>query len=466
MAHEVVMPQLGLSMDSGEIIRWLKQPGDPVHPGELLLEVESDKSTVEVEAVEEGILHIVHGPGDGPIAVGEVIAYLLAEGELPPAGASPVPAALPVTETFTPAIVTVAARTVPAAAAWPRPNRPPSSPAARRRAGELGVDWRRAAPTGRGGRIKERDVVALAAATAQQPVAVSISPVARRMAESAGLSLDALARQHPGRRLERADVEEAIRQKVSAVPSAPAPAPVSWPAPSPAADHRAPGQRKPASSLRRLIAERMAHSAHTTAPVTLTTEADATELVKIREGLKADPGTEVPPSYNALFAALTARALVEHPYMNATLDGADVVTWGTVNLGIAVDTERGLVVPVLRDVQTRPVRALAQEMGDLLGRASQGKALPDELTGGTFTLTNLGAYDIDAFTPIINPPECAVLGIGRLVQKVVAVDGQPAVRTMVALSLTFDHRLVDGAPAARFLKRVKQFVEQPYLWLV
>jgi pyruvate dehydrogenase E2 component (dihydrolipoamide acetyltransferase) len=200
-------------------------------------------------------------------------------------------------------------------------------------------------------------------------------------------------------------------------------------------------------------------------PVTLATKVDATELVELREAIKKDRPERIPPSYNVLLAALVARALVDHPRLNASLRDDEIVFHETVNIGIAVDTERGLVVPVLCDVQTKSLPVLAEETDQLLTRAAQGKALPDELAGGTFTITNLGVYDIDAFTPIINLPECAVLGVGRLVPELILIDGQPANRTMLTLSLTFDHRLVDGAPAARFLQRVKQFVEQPYLWL-
>ena len=452
MAHEVVMPQLGLSMDHGQIIQWLKHEGDRIQPGDLLLEVESDKSVVEVEAVESGLLRIVQGPDNGPVAVGSVIAYLLAEGEPLPTRAQP----------DGPAAVGAPTRVVTELA--PRvkgkntahTGSPLSSPAARRRAQELGVDWQMAAPTGSRGQIKERDVQALAArGTAQAASApvepVRISPLARRIAEEAGIEIATLAVQHPGKRLERSDVEGAIRQS--------APAPMSL------IGGRA-ATRQPVSSLRRLIAERMALSTRTAAPVTLTTQADATDLVRIREGLKAASKTESAPGYNVLFVALVGRALAEHPYMNTSLEGNEIITWGAANIGVAVDTERGLVVPVVREAQAKSVRALTVEVNDLLARASQGKALPDELKGGTFTITNLGAYEIDAFTPIINPPECAVLGIGRLVERVIPLEGQLAVRTMVALSLTFDHRLVDGAPAARFLQRVKQFVEQPYLWLV
>jgi pyruvate dehydrogenase E2 component (dihydrolipoamide acetyltransferase) len=419
--------------------------------------VESDKSVVEVEAIESGTLHIVLGPEAGDIPVGEVIAYLLAEGEAPPAGGG---------RAAEPKAIAVAAAdgSGPRPAVELRPNRPPSSPAARRRAGELGVDWRMAVGTGPEGRIKERDVIRLAeSATAPVSVAaekVEISPLARQLAEAVGLDVGELARSHPGKRLERADVEQAIRQAISGVQ------PQAGSASTEVAARTASPSRQPMSHLRRLIGERMSQSAHTTAPVTLTTQADATDLVKIREGLKADPQTKVVPSYNVLFARLAAAALAEHPDLNASIDGDEIVHWNTVNIGIAVDTERGLVVPVVLDVQAKSIRELAPEVNALLTRAAEGKALPDELTRGTFTITNLGYLDVDAFTPIINPPECAVLGVGRLLEQMVVVDGEPAIRTMVTLSLTFDHRLVDGAPAARFLQRVKQLIEQPYLWLM
>jgi pyruvate dehydrogenase E2 component (dihydrolipoamide acetyltransferase) len=166
-----------------------------------------------------------------------------------------------------------------------------------------------------------------------------------------------------------------------------------------------------------------------------------------------------------LLAILVSKALQEHPDLNATLEGNEIIYRGTVNIGIAVNTVRGLVVPVIRAVQSKNLATLVEEAADLLSRAAVGKALPDELSGGTFTITNLGAYEIDAFTPIINFPECAILGVGRLVPQVVPVGDQPAIRMMLALSLTFDHRVVDGAPAAAFLQRIKQFVEHPYLGL-
>ena len=224
----------------------------------------------------------------------------------------------------------------------------------------------------------------------------------------------------------------------------------------------------PITTVRRTIADRMATSAHTVAPVTLTTEADATELVRLRKQLKDDGGQPV-PSYNDLLAKLIAQALLEHPMVNARFEGDTIVQSATANIGVAVDTDRGLLVPVLRDVQTKSLRQIARESAALIEKARTGRVTVDELQGGTFTITNLGMYEIDAFTPIINLPECAILGVGRIVPKQVVVDAEAervAIRQMMFLSLTFDHRLVDGAPAARFLQRVKQYVEKPYLWLV
>jgi pyruvate dehydrogenase E2 component (dihydrolipoamide acetyltransferase) len=224
----------------------------------------------------------------------------------------------------------------------------------------------------------------------------------------------------------------------------------------------------PISPVRRAIAARMATSAHTAAPVTLATEADATELVRLRKQLKED-GREPVPSYNDLLAKLTAAALAEHPALNARFEGDSIVQSPDAHIGLAVDTERGLLVPVLRDVGAKGLRQIARESADLIKRARTGRLDATELRGGTFTITNLGAYEIDAFTPIINLPECAILGVGRINAKQIVLDaeaGQVGIRQMVFLSLTFDHRLVDGAPAARFLQRVKHFVEQPYLWLI
>jgi pyruvate dehydrogenase E2 component (dihydrolipoamide acetyltransferase) len=270
------------------------------------------------------------------------------------------------------------------------------------------------------------------------------------MAEQAGLDWREVAGSGgPRGRVTRADVARAIQT----APGEGEPA-----LPPPGINEAA--ETVPLRSVRAVIAERMAHSAATTAHVTLTAEADATALVELRRQLVRD-GVEV--AYNDLFLYILGRALRDQPQLNASLEGDAVVVWQRIHIGLAVDTERGLLVPVLRDVDAKGLRQIAQETQALVERARAGGCTPDELRGGTFTLTNLGMAGIDAFTPIINLPECAVLGVGRIKLQPALVGDKVVGRHMVWLSLTFDHRLVDGGPAARFLQRVVQLVERPHL---
>lgn len=460
MAIEILLPRLGWTMEEGVFVEWLKHDGDHVQSGDLLFTIESDKATLEVETFENGILRIApDGPQPGiTLPVGAVLGYLVQSGERAPFEAENQSTANrepehPVTELDNGRPLTTngdatASREPPAAN--PRRTGPTISPRARRIASELGVDWAALAGSGRTGRIVERDIRALAA---QVPSGqVRATPLARRMAEDLGIDLGQLAASQPGRRIERSTVEQAARvQPPAAVPTAPA-------------------QSQPISGIRRIIAARMAESAHTVAAVTLTTEADATELARLRSNIIADlAGTELAaPSYNDLLVRLVALALLENPALNASLADDRIIQHSAVHIGVAVDTERGLLVPVVRDAHTKSVQQIASASAQLIAQARAGKSAPSDLGGGTFTITNLGMYEIDAFTPIINLPECAILGVGRIIARPVVVDQQAetiAVRKMMALSLTFDHRVVDGAPAARFLKRVKQFVEHPYAWL-
>lgn len=452
MAVEIIMPRFGWTMEEGLLAEWTKRDGEAVAAGEVLFTVESDKALNEVESFETGVLRI---PPDSPppgsiVKVGALLAYIVQPGEAAPFEAGAPGAAVSV----------VAAPSTPAAAqaratATAKPPAQPGaraiSPRARRVAGELGVDFAHLTGSGPSGRIRERDV---RAAALQGPAEVKASPLARRAAAELGVDLAQLAGTLPGRRLERADVEAAAAQ-------------VSAQAPTPATQASA----TQLSAVRRVIAERMLAGVHTTAPVTLTTEVDATELVRLRAQLKHDPqaAAQAIPSYTDLLAKLTAHALGEHPALNARLEGGAIVQSAAVHVGLAVDTERGLLVPVLRDVQAKGLRQIAQEAAALIARARAGQLSADEMRGSTFSLTNLGMYEIDAFTPILNLPECAILGLGRIVPKQVVVDAaaeRVAIRQMLYLSLTFDHRLIDGAPAARGLQRIKQLIEQPYLWLV
>jgi pyruvate dehydrogenase E2 component (dihydrolipoamide acetyltransferase) len=276
------------------------------------------------------------------------------------------------------------------------------------------------------------------------------------MAEEAGLDLSAVSGTGPRGQIVREDVARALAAAARATAAEPVEAPFM--APTPAAGE--PAEVIPLAGIRGLIAERMAASHSQTAPVTLTAEADATALVELRKQLAAD-GVAV--SYNDLLLYVLARALREHPRLNATLDGGAIRVWRRIDIGLAVDTERGLLVPVVRDVASKGLAQLAAETAALAERARTGKCTPDELSGGAFTLTNLGMFGIDAFTPLINLPETAILGVGRIKARPAVVGDQVVPRQTAWLSLTFDHRLVDGGPAARFLQRVVQLVEKPHL---
>lgn len=461
MAIEILVPRLGWTMEEGIFGEWLKRDGDAVAVGDLLYTIETDKATQEVESLETGILRIASGgPRSGDVVqVGALLGHLTTADEAVPAAAPPPIPSPPKQGGAAP----IAGTTGPSLLAS-RAAQPAISPRARRVAGELDIDWTGLNGSGRTGRIIERDIRAAAAARpvpaethSTSSVQVRATPVARRLAEEAGIDLADVAPAKPGARIQRDDVEAAIAART------PAPPPVAEPHDT---QHAVPNTH-PLTRIRRLIAQRMAESAHTTAPVTLTIDADATGLVALREQLKASFGPRnLPvPSYNDLFIKLTAVALESHPQLNAAWQETEIVLHEAVHMGLAVDTPEGLLVPVLRDVQAKSLRQIAAESQALIDKIQNRRIGPDELQGGTFTITNLGMYNIDAFTPIINLPQAAILGIGRIAARPAVVNGEVVPRQMVALSLTFDHRVVDGAPAARFLNAVREFVEEPALWL-
>jgi pyruvate dehydrogenase E2 component (dihydrolipoamide acetyltransferase) len=429
MITEIILPKLGQTMEEGTIVEWFKREGEPVRRGDLLFTVESDKATLEVEAAGRGFLRRILVPAGQPVPVLTVVGLITREADEPlddywlPKG----DVALPVGE------AKPAAAPAPTA---PQAGRVAASPRARRQAREAGVDLSQVTGTGPGGRIVERDVIDYLAG---RPKA---TPVAVRVAAKLGVDLSQVSGTGDGGRVTRRDVEAA------------------------AAPEREGPTVRPLSGVRRIIAERMGTSAQTAARVTLVREVDATELVHARERLKETVAEDwgFVPSYSDLLGVIVARALREFPYMNArlTADGTAIEQLPAVNLGVAVDTERGLLVPVVHDADRKGLRAFATERRELEERARAGRARPDDLVGGTFTLTNLGMYGVDAFTPIINLPEVAILGVGRIGRKPVVREGQVVVRQMCTLSLAFDHRLVDGAPAARFLGRIAQLVENPY----
>jgi len=440
MAFEVILPKLGQTMTEGTIIKWHVQEGDPVTQGDILFEVESDKATLEVEATNTGILRKILVPAGRKVPILTTVAIIGSADE-----------DISQYERETPS--SAEERTKAAVSGQPTAEAPPvtmeraggrivASPRARRLAKEKGVDLSQIQGSGPNGRIVEKDVLAYLEA---QP---RVTPLARKIAEEAGLDLSTVPGTGPGGRVTREDVDRAIAQRKAVVrPFAP--------------------EVVPMTGLRAIIAERMAASHQTTARVTLTTHVDATEFValrtKLRDAYREQLGFSI--GYNDLLIRIVGKTLREFPYMNVQLAGDEIHQMQGVNVGLAVDTERGLLVPVIRDADRKGVVEIAKEVRELVERARAGKSLPDDLTGGTFTVTNLGTYDIDAFTPIINLPECAILGVGRIMTQPYVVGDRVVPRQVVWLSLTFDHRLVDGAPAARFLQRVKQYIETPYLLL-
>ncbi|HEV3444993.1 MAG TPA: dihydrolipoamide acetyltransferase family protein [Gemmataceae bacterium] len=395
MAVEITIPRLGWNMEEGIFAGWLKRDGDTVQAGEAVFRLESEKATQDIECLDAGILRILpHAPKEGDtLAVGAVIAYLVQPGEAAPFEGQPATIAAPENEVR-------AGLENPALASHT----------------QSALDQKR---------TRHHEKVSPSAA---------ISPRARRIADELGVAWSSLHGSGRTGRIREADVRAAYEQRQDSR---------SYPAAS-------------IQVIRRRIAERMLESRRATAPVTLTTTADATNLVHLRKQFKADA---IVPGYTDLIVQLTARALRDHAALNARWEKDRVLLVKEIHIGIAVDTPAGLFVPVLRDVPNLTLQDIAARSRDLLERARQHKLRREEMQGSTFTVTNLGAFDIDAFTPIINFPECAILGLGRIQRRPTVQEERIVIRDQITLSLTFDHRVVDGAPAARFLQKLSQMIE-------
>ncbi len=430
--QQMVMPKLGLTMTEATILEWRKAEGEQVEAGEILLIIETEKVTLEIEAPASGVLHILIPEGE-TVPVLEPIAVLASDKAVVAAAAREAGGARGDHEALGTVPESRSTYRVPSTA-----HR--ASPKARALARDLGIALDSLTGTGPRGMVVVADVQGAAAAKPE----IKATPIARRLAAQKDVDLAGITGTGPGGRIMRQDIERAQ----SGMPG------------EPAHDEGPPASIKPMSGLRAVIAERLSSSWQERPHVTLTTEADATNLVSARQQAIAELEQKV--SYDAFLVALVSRALTEYPFVNVRFTQAGIEELPQVNVGVAVDTERGLMVPVIRNAPDKSLVEIQQTLGDLVGRALGSKSLPDDLTGGTFTITNLGMFEIDGFTPIINPPESAILGVGRILAKPVAVGREVVVRDTVTLSLSFDHRLIDGAPAARFLQRVKQLVERPF----
>jgi pyruvate dehydrogenase E2 component (dihydrolipoamide acetyltransferase) len=472
MPTEITVPRLGWSMEEAAFTEWLKRDGDWVAAGDMLFVIEGDKAAQEIESFDAGLLRLgpsAPRPGE-TVKVGQVIGYLLAQGESAPWEQAESSRAAP----------DEASENEPAPPRSGQDRSSAAGPDARRLARQLGVDLAQVSGSGRGGRIVAADVRAAAtgeragrgsaAAHADGHTAVA-TPRARRLARELNLDWRVLAGSGRGGRVRERDIRAA---ETSASHRPPADRTAHPPGPhgtlsTATLSTAAPAPATPISPTRRTIAERMVASLRATAPVTLTSRASATNLLGLRSQFKAaahSPAVAV-PTVTDIVVKLTAAALAQHPALNSRWEGESIVAPSTIDIGIAVDVEFGLVVPVVRDVARLGLRELAERARELAERARARRLSGEELAGGTFTVSNLGGLGIDAFTPIINPPQTAILGIGAIRrQPIVLADDRIVPGDVLTLSLTFDHRLLDGAPAARFLQSLVAMIESPAAWLV
>jgi pyruvate dehydrogenase E2 component (dihydrolipoamide acetyltransferase) len=461
MVIEVIIPSLGEVVEDVEILNWFKSEGDPVEKGEPLLEVESEKVTIEIEAPASGILGKILCPKGSQVHTTHVVAVIVAEGEVVP-------------ESYTMASPE-GSSVSEAAQLQQKPGREENSvhiraaPAARKTAQQHGVDLSLVKPTGPHGTIMRQDVEAYLAsiekAAERWPVSgekIKTSPVARAMASSEGLELAEIKGTGPGGRIIKDDILRALKEKK---PSAKAKETILKPA-----DRDFGGKETlettPIRGVRRAIYEKMMMSLSQTAQLTLHTEACAVALVDLRDRLNSRlVGEEPRVSYNAILAKIAATALRVHPRMNASAEGNEIKVWQQVHIGFAMESDGGLLVPVIRNPDLKSINQINRELHELELKTKGNELLPDDVASGTFTISNLGFADIDHFTPILRPPESALLGVGRILEKPVVRDGQIIPEARIGLSLTFDHRIIDGAPAARFLRTVKQIIEDPVLMI-
>ncbi|MDR3590351.1 MAG: dihydrolipoamide acetyltransferase family protein [Negativicutes bacterium] len=420
MAVEFIMPQLGLTMTEGTVARWLKKIGETVTAGEVFAEVATDKISVEVEATASGtILEILVAEGE-TVPVKAVLAIIGEPGEK--AAVIPAVSAPPVAESLkAPQEAVVAADT----GEWVK-----ASPLARKLARERGLDLAGLTGTGPDGRIIERDILSHSA----PDTAVKATPLAAKIAAEHGLDLTALPQSG---RIMKQDVLDALPMTPAAVGT-------------------------PLSGMRKVIAERMTGSWQTCPHVHHTVEVDMLASLQLKDKF-AQTGAKL--SLTELIVKCTAKALTEFPMVNNALVDGRLVVNEAVNIGVAVALDSGLIVPVVKNADQKTLAQLRADIADLGGRARQGKLLPDEYSGGTFTVSNLGMYGVDHFTPIINPPESGILGVCRTVERPVVVGASIVIRPMMNLCLGYNHQVVDGALAGRFTARLRQLLEQPLLLL-
>jgi pyruvate dehydrogenase E2 component (dihydrolipoamide acetyltransferase) len=424
MPTNVIMPALELAQETGKVLHWLKSPGDKVRKGEPLVEIETDKATTEIEAPVSGVLGDVTARAGDVVPVGQTIALIFASEE----AGSVAPGQRP-----------AGATAVPAPAAAVR-----ASPLARKIAQEHGVDLAQVKPSG--GKIEKADVFAHVARQKESAAVdgtaarlAAASPKARRLASERGVDIQALRGSGPGGAILAADV-------FAGTPSA--------------ARAEAPG----VGTVWRIMAERMTASWTSAPHFYLFREVTVSRLVSWRDRARKQTGARI--TYTDLLVKLVAAALSRHPGVNATWKDGAIVRNADINIGLAVAIDAGLVVPIIHRADTLSLADIAARREDMVSRGQAGKLRPADIQGGGFTISNLGMYGVDAFNAIVNPPQAAILAVGRIADRVVALNGQPAVQPTMMLTLSCDHRALDGARGAQFLGALADLIEEPLALLV
>ncbi len=448
MPIPIIMPKFGFTLETCDIVQWLKADGDTVRAGDPICEVTTDKVNMEVEAPEDGTLVGLRYKQGDTVPVTEVIAYLLRPGEARPADLGAAPAQTPAP----------AAPTPPAAAA---PASVTITPVAQRLAESANLDLSQVKGTGPNQRITRRDVEAVLAAPAGETRTGKLraTPAARHIAEQHGIDLHAVRGTGPRGRIQAHDVQ-AVREAAQLQPPQAVP-PLSSPAAAPPVVSSDEPTRVKLEGMRRTIALRLQKSFQTAPHIFFDAQVETTAIDALRARLKA---RSEKLSVTALLVKVCASVLLRHPWLNATIDGEEVSLWPTANIGMAVALDAGLIVPVIHHAERRSLRDIQAAVDDLAGRARSGNLKVSDMVDGTFTISNLGMYGVDRFTAIINPPQVAILAVGRT-QRLFVPDehDQPVLRSFMTITLSADHRVVDGAQAAQFIQDLRQVLEEPAL---
>lgn len=443
MATKVIMPKLSPTMEEGQIARWLKKEGDKVAMGEPLAEIDTDKATMEMQALANGVLRkIIIGDGQSaplgqPIAIigeaNEDISSLLAEAPSPAAPAQQVPQ---------------------------QPEPPPPAPAKQPAPPQAQAAAAGTASTATNG----RQTVTAAAPSGSAPAGrMIVSPLAARMAAESGLDLRSVQGSGPGGRIIKKDIEAALSQPKAAAAPQRYPRPVEPGQPAPVAAASA-YRDEPATQIRQTIAKRLVTSLGPVPHFFLTTEIEMDRAAEMRKGINAlDPDLKI--SVNDIIIKVTAAALLQHPEVNASFQEKFVRYYEHADIGVAVAIEDGLITPVVRAADQKSLSQIAAEVRELAERARSKRLKPEEYTGATFSISNLGMFGIDEFTAVINPPEGAILAVGAMTPKPVVRDNEIVIRQIMRVTMSCDHRVIDGATGAKFLQTFKKILENP-LYLV